>query len=100
MKLCIYIAELKCYVGTSGSPELTKCSSAMDRCVNVTSSGAVAFACNTMSVIRDAGVKDRTCTKVSNIKWCVCNEDGCNFATTQGTINIKLDEKLTKIILS
>ena len=91
---------MKCYVGTPGSAKLTKCISAMDRCVNITTAGAVAFACNTISAIRAAGFKDRTCTKVSNIKWCVCNEDGCNFATTQGTINIKLGEKLTKIILS
>ena len=72
----------------------------MDRCVNSTRAGAVVFACGKMSDLRDAGVEDRTCTKVSDIKSCVCNEDGCNFATTQGTINIKLDEKLTKIIMS
>ena len=91
---CIYTTELKCYVGTSDSPKLTKCSSAMDRCVNVTRSGAVVFACGKISELRDRGVKDRTCTKVSNIKSCVCNEDGCNFATTQGRTYGVLGEKI------
>lgn len=71
----------------------------MDRCVNVTTAGAIAFACNTMSAIRAAGFKDRTCTEVSNIKWCVCNEDGCNLATTQGRIYTILGEKNVKLII-
>ena len=66
----------------------------MDRCVNVTRSGAVVFSCSTMSVLRDAGVEDKTCTKLSDIKSCVCNEDGCNFATTQGRIHVTLGEKI------
>ena len=90
----MYNAGLKCYIGTSGSPTLTECSSAMDRCVNLTRSGSVVFSCGKMSELRDRGVKDRTCTKVSNIKSCVCNEDGCNFATTQGRIYEVLGEKI------
>ena len=80
---------MQCYQGAGtvadGTLKLMDCA-AGDRCVNVTTSGVLAWSCNTETALTALGSKDNECTEVLTIKTCVCKTDGCNSAPTQATI--------------
>ena len=81
---------LNCFIGGSGVKEESKdCTSAFDRCVNITTSAkAVTWACNTKAALELLGAEDGKCKESNTITYCVCDKDNCNSASTQSIVQM------------
>jgi len=78
-------SALKCMVGTGDTKTSTDCTSGLDRCINITTSGITAYSCNSAAVIAVSTIADKKCTTVSSIVTCLCDTDDCNTDTSTGT---------------